>query len=70
MHSLPSIASWEIWGGFLAFIFLMITLDVVVFGGNKAHRVPVKSVELERGVDKSSALIQCCLVVLCGLLSW
>ncbi|MBS3916774.1 MAG: TerC family protein [Sulfuritalea sp.] len=30
------------WAGFIAFVLTMLALDLFVFGGNKAHRVPVK----------------------------
>lgn len=37
-----SIAPLEFWIGFLAFVFLMIGLDIFAFGGNKAHRISMK----------------------------
>lgn len=31
-----------LWGGFFVFVFIMLALDLFVFGGSKAHRVSVK----------------------------
>jgi tellurite resistance protein TerC len=42
MNGLDSIASAPMWAGFIAFIVLMLALDLFVFGGNKAHKVGVK----------------------------
>ncbi|MDB5962832.1 MAG: hypothetical protein JWP59_4126 [Massilia sp.] len=42
MNGLDSIASAPMWAGFIAFIVLMLALDLFVFGGNKAHKVSVK----------------------------
>lgn len=39
---LHSIAGIEVWLGFILFVFFMIALDVLVLGGNKAHRVSHK----------------------------
>lgn len=40
--ALHSIAGLPVWLGFLAFVFLMIVLDIFFLGGNKAHRVSQK----------------------------
>lgn len=37
-----SFAPWQFWIGFLVFVFLMIALDIVVLGGNKAQRISIK----------------------------
>lgn len=42
MNGLESIATAPMWAGFVAFVLLMLALDLFVFGGNKAHRVGVK----------------------------
>lgn len=42
MNGLESIASGPMWAGFIAFVLLMLALDLFVFGGNKAHKVSVK----------------------------
>ena len=42
MNGLESIASAPMWAGFIAFVLLMLALDLFVFGGNKAHKVSVK----------------------------
>lgn len=39
---MTTIATWWMWGGFLAFILFMIGLDLFAFGGRKAHRVSLK----------------------------
>lgn len=42
MNGLESIATAPMWAGFVAFVLVMLALDLFVFGGNKAHRVGVK----------------------------
>ena len=42
MNGMESIASAPMWAGFVAFVLLMLALDLFVFGGNKAHKVGVK----------------------------
>ena len=42
MNGLESIATPAMWTGFIAFVILMLALDLFVFGGNKAHKVSVK----------------------------
>ena len=41
-----SIAEPWMWGAFLAFVLVMLALDLFVFGGKKAHRVSVKEAAL------------------------
>ena len=40
--AIDSFASPAMWGGFIAFVLVMLALDLFVFGGRKAHRVSVK----------------------------
>ena len=42
MNGLDRIATAPMWAGFIAFVLLMLALDLFVFGGNKAHKVSVK----------------------------
>ncbi len=42
MNSTISIGEPWMWGGFVAFVLVMLVLDLFVFGGNKAHKVSVK----------------------------
>jgi tellurite resistance protein TerC len=42
MTGLENIATAPMWAGFVAFVLLMLALDLWVFGGNKAHKVSVK----------------------------
>ena len=42
MTELANIATAPMWAGFVAFVLLMLALDLWVFGGNKAHKVSVK----------------------------
>ncbi|MFZ4876771.1 TerC family protein [Janthinobacterium sp. Mn2066] len=42
MNGLESIATAPVWAGFIAFVLLMLALDLFVFGGNKAHKVSIK----------------------------
>lgn len=37
-----SIGEWWMWLGFFVFIGIMLTLDIFVFGGQKAHKVPIR----------------------------
>lgn len=37
-----SIGSPILWGGFIAFVLVMLALDLFVFGANKAHKVGIK----------------------------
>ena len=42
MTGLENIATAPMWAGFVAFVLVMLALDLWVFGGNKAHKVSVK----------------------------
>ena len=42
MNSAISIGEPWMWGGFVAFVLVMLALDLFVFGGRKAHKVSVK----------------------------
>ena len=42
MTGLESIGTGPMWAGFVAFVVLMLAVDLFVFGGNKAHKVSVK----------------------------
>ncbi|GGC16277.1 TerC family protein [Pseudoduganella buxea] len=42
MNGLENIASGPMWAGFVAFVLVMLALDLWVFGGNKAHKVSVR----------------------------
>ena len=42
MHSIESLATAPMWAGFIAFVLVMLALDLFVLGGKKAHRVSVK----------------------------
>ena len=42
MQSSVSFASAPMWGGFIAFVLVMLALDLLVFGGRRAHRVSAK----------------------------
>lgn len=57
MNGLESIASAPMWAGFIAFVVLMLALDLFVFGGNKAHKVSVKEAAIWSLVWVSMALI-------------
>ena len=46
MTGLESIATAPMWAGFVAFVVLMLAVDLFVFGGNKAHKVSVKEAAL------------------------
>ena len=57
MNGLESIASAPMWAGFIAFVVLMLALDLFVFGGNKAHKVGVKEAAIWSLVWVSMAMI-------------
>lgn len=57
MTGLESIATGPMWAGFIAFVVLMLALDLFVFGGNKAHKVSVKEAGIWSLVWVSLALI-------------
>jgi tellurite resistance protein TerC len=42
MNHLEHIATAPMWAGFIAFVLVMLALDLCVFGGNKAHKVSVR----------------------------
>lgn len=42
MNRLEHIATAPMWAGFIAFVLVMLALDLCVFGGNKAHKVSVR----------------------------
>lgn len=42
MHTIESLATAPMWAGFIAFVLVMLALDLFVLGGNKAHRVTAK----------------------------
>jgi len=42
MNNVETFATGPMWAGFIAFVLAMLALDLFVFGGKKAHRVPVK----------------------------
>jgi len=57
MNGLESIATAPAWAGFIAFVLLMLALDLFVFGGNKAHKVSVKEAAIWSLVWVGMALI-------------
>ena len=57
MTGLESIATAPMWAGFVAFVLLMVALDLFVFGGNKAHKVSVKEAAIWSLVWFSLAMI-------------
>lgn len=57
MNGLESIATAPVWAGFIAFVLLMLALDLFVFGGNKAHKVSIKEAAIWSLVWVSMALI-------------
>ncbi|WP_307728215.1 TerC family protein [Massilia sp. PAMC28688] len=57
MNGLETIASGPMWAGFIAFVLLMLALDLFVFGGNKAHKVSVKEAGIWSLVWVSLALL-------------
>ncbi len=42
MSGIDSFATGPMWVGFISFVLAMLALDLFVFGGRKAHRVPVR----------------------------
>ena len=40
--TIDTFATAPMWAAFLAFVLAMLALDLFVFGGRKAHRVPVR----------------------------
>jgi tellurite resistance protein TerC len=46
MNAAISIGEPWMWGAFIAFVIVMLARDLVVFGGNKAHKVGVKEAAL------------------------
>lgn len=42
MNEIASIGSPALWAGFIAFVILMLLLDLFVFGGSKTHKVTIK----------------------------
>ncbi len=42
MNGIESFATGPMWAGFIVFVLAMLALDLFVFGGSKAHRVPAK----------------------------
>jgi len=42
MNNIESFATGPMWAGFTVFVLAMLALDLFVFGGKKAHRVPVR----------------------------
>lgn len=42
MTGLENFATIPMWAGFIAFVVVMLALDLFAFGGNKAHKVTVK----------------------------
>ena len=57
MNSAISIGEPWMWAVFIAFVLVMLVLDLFVFGGNKAHKVSVKEAALWSLVWVSLALI-------------
>jgi tellurite resistance protein TerC len=57
VNGLESIATGPMWVGFVAFVLVMLALDLFVFGGNKAHKVKVKEAAIWSGVWVSLALL-------------
>ena len=39
---MSTFATGPMWAGFIVFVLLMLALDLFVFGGRNAHRVPVR----------------------------
>ena len=57
VNGLETIATGPMWAGFVAFVLVMLALDLFVFGGNKAHKVKVKEAAIWSGVWVSLALL-------------
>ncbi|MGK2952188.1 MAG: TerC family protein [Thiobacillus sp.] len=56
-HSAISIGEPWMWGAFIAFVLVMLALDLFVFGGRKVHKVSVKEAAAWSGVWISLALL-------------
>ncbi|WP_189941874.1 TerC family protein [Sulfuriferula thiophila] len=56
MQSIDSFATPTMWAGFIAFVLVMLALDLFVFGGRKVHKVSVKEAALWSLVWVSLAL--------------
>lgn len=57
MNGLDTIATGPMWAGFIAFVLVMLALDLFVFGGNKAHKVKVREAAIWSAVWVSLALL-------------
>ncbi len=57
MNNTISIGEPWMWGAFIAFVLVMLALDLFVFGGRKAHRVGVKEAATWSAVWISLALL-------------
>ena len=57
MNTTISIGELWMWGVFIAFVLVMLVLDLFVFGGNKAHKVSVKEAAAWSAVWVSLALL-------------
>ena len=42
MNELASVGSPLLWAGFIAFVLVMLALDLFVFGARKVHKVSIK----------------------------
>ena len=42
MNEIATIGSPLLWAGFIAFVLIMLALDLFVFGAGKAHKVSIK----------------------------
>ena len=57
MNSIDSFATPGMWAGFIAFVLVMLALDLFVFGGRKVHKVSVKEAALWSLIWVSLALL-------------
>jgi len=57
MNNTISIGEPWMWGAFIAFVLVMLALDLFVFGGRKAHKVGVREAAVWSGVWVSLALL-------------
>ncbi len=57
MTNAVSIGEPWMWAAFIAFVLVMLALDLFVFGGSKAHKVSVKEAALWSLVWVSLALL-------------
>lgn len=57
MTGLESIGTGPMWAGFVAFVVLMLAVDLFIFGGNKAHKVSVKEAAIWSLVWVSLAML-------------